>query len=544
MIDVTASVKPRRKVPVIWLVPIVAAVLGIWVVVYNYITQGPEITINFATAEGIEPGKTKIKSLSVELGVVDSVELSKDLSRVVVKAQLEGFARPLLREDTQFWVVRPRIGPGGISGLGTLLSGGYIRLEAGTGKKEQRTFEGLANQPVTPAGSPGLQVFLDSRRAGSIRAGDPVLYRGYRVGSVETAKLATDAQRVSYSLFINEPYDALVNQNTRFWNASGITLKAGAAGFEVEFGSLQSLLVGGVTFDLPDDVLAGGPVKDGARFDLFPNRAAVNRKSYDNYVDYVVAFDQSVRGVKPGAPVEFRGVTLGTVQRLLIKELASEELGTEKMRDYDAAIPVLIRVEPARLGLPDTPASVADMNATVKGGVARGLRATLKTGNLLTGSSIVALDYYPDEGSAALGEFAGYPVIPTLSGGIAGLEQKLNQLLSKLNDLPLGSAVRELNATLVSLRDTVETVRGALTGEEARKITDSIGSALSEINATLDSISPDSPTGDRLNRTLGDLNQTLRNLESLTRTLSDKPNTLIFSPPVSVDPVPQQGTSP
>jgi paraquat-inducible protein B len=180
----------------------------------------------------------------------------------------------------------------------------------------------------------------------------------------------------------------------------------------------------------------------------------------------------------------------------------------------------------------------------VKLGIPGGLRASIQSGNLLTGSSIIGFDYFPDQGAAELGEFAGYVQIPTVSGGIAGLEQKLNQLLAKLNDLPLGSAVNQLNATLVSLRETVDSVRGALNSDEAREITASINSALSEINATLNSISPDSPTGDRLNRTLGDLNQTLRNLESLTRTLSDKPNTLIFSPPVSVDPVPQQGTSP
>lgn len=539
MAEVTASVKPRRKVPVIWLVPIVAALLGIWLVVYNYMTQGPEITIEFPTAEGIQPGKTKIKSLSVELGVVNSVELTKDLSRVVVKAQLERFAKPLLREDTQFWVVRPRIGPGGISGLGTLLSGGYLRLEAGTGKAGKRKFAGLDSPPVTAAGTPGLKVVLESARAGSVTAGDPVLYRGYRVGAVETADFDPNSQRVTYDLFINEPYDALVSQNTRFWNASGITLKAGAEGLEVQLGSLQSLLVGGVAFDLPDGVIAGAPAQDGDSFRLFANLDAVNRKSYDNYVDYVVAFTQSIRGVRPGAPVEYRGVRLGSVQRLMISELATTETPGE-----GDPIPVLIRIEPARLGLPDTADSVAKIKEMVKLGIPGGLRASIQSGNLLTGSSVIGFDYFPDQGAAELGEFAGYVQIPTISGGIAGLEQKLNQLLTKLNDLPLGSAVNQLNATLESLQATVDEVRGALTSEEAQEITASINSALRELNATLDSISPDSPAGDRLNRTLGELSRTVSNLETLTRTLSEKPNTLIFSPPVSEDPVPQQGTSP
>jgi len=539
MTEVTASVKPRRKIPVIWLVPIVAALLGIWLVVYNYLTQGPTITIVFATAEGIQPGKTKIKALSVELGVVESVELNKELDQVIVTAQLENYAKPLLREDTQFWVVRPRIGPGGISGLGTLLSGGYIRLEAGAGEEGRRQFAGLDNPPVTAAGTPGLQLSLTSNKAGSITAGDPVLYRGYRVGSVESADFDPDGQEVTYTLFIDAPYDSLVNENTRFWNASGISLKAGAGGLEVQVGSLQSLLVGGVTFDMPNGVLAGAAAKNGDRFALFPNWDAVNRKTFEHYGEYVVSFSQSVRGLQPGAPVEYRGIRIGSVQRLLIREMVAG--GITGSGD---PIPVLIRVEPARLGLPDVPENVAQLDEAMRDGVGRGLRASLRTGNLLTGASIIAIDFFPGAEAAQMQEFLGYPEFPTMSGGIAGLEQKLNQLLAKLNDLPLAPAVQNLNATLVSLRDTVETIRGALTGDEAREITASISASLNEINATLDSISPDSPVGDRLNRTLGDLNQTLRNLESLTRTLSDKPNTLIFSPPVSEDPVPQQGTSP
>jgi len=534
MTEATASVKPRRKVPVIWLVPIVAALLGIWMVVYTYMTEGPEISITFNTADGIEPGKTKIKALSIDLGIVESVEMTPELDRVVVKAKMERFAIPLLQDDTQFWVVRPRIGPGGISGLGTILSGGYIQLEAGTGKLERRDFEGLKEPPVTPVGSPGLHLVLDSSHAGSVGAGDPVLFRGYRVGSVETAEFDADAQRMKYRLFIDEPFDALVNKNTRFWGSSGIRLKVGTEGLEADMGSLETLILGGVAFDLPEGAQAGEPARNGDRFDLFPNQDEVNRKTYDSHVDYIVAFEQTVRGLKAGAPVEFRGVNVGSVQRLLIPELAND------LHDYGAPIPVLIRVEPARIGLPDTPASADLMRESIKGGVAHGMRATLKTGNLLTGSGLVAVDYYPDEASATLGEFQGYPVIPTVSTGIDRLEQQVSQVLKKINDLPLEPTLQKIDEMLVAVREAVDSVKAELTGEEIREIKASIGSALSKLNATLDSIAPDSPTADRLNQALVDLNQTLRNIETLTRKLSDKPNSLIFSAPTGEDPVPQQ----
>ena len=547
MTEATAVVKPRRKVPVIWLVPIVAALLGVWMVVYHYTTQGPDITISFKTADGIQPGKTKIKSLSIDLGVVESVEMTPDLDRVLVKAKMERFATPLLQEDTQFWVVRPRIGRGGVSGLGTILSGGYIQLEAGTGEKKRRDFEGLEEPPVTPAGAPGLNLILYSFRASSVGAGDPVLFRGYRVGSVETAEFDAESKRMKYGLFIDEPYDALVNRNTRFWNSSGITLKAGADGFKVEMGSLETMIIGGVAFDLPDDVLAGEPVEDDVEFDLLPNQEAINLKHYENHVDYVVAFSQSVRGLRPGAPVEFRGIRVGVVKKLLIAEAAQlTVLHADKSGDeshYAQPTPVLLRVEPARLGLPDTPAALAGLKRRVEGGVANGLRASLKTGNLLTGEAIVDIDYFPDAESAELGEFAGYTVIPTVSTGIAGLERQVGQVLKKLNDLPLEPVLQDLRATLVAVRESVDSLNEAMTGRRAREISASIDAALTKINATLDSVSPDSPTADRLNQALVDLNLTLRNIETLTRKLSDKPSSLIFSTPTGDDPVPQQGRS-
>jgi paraquat-inducible protein B len=318
MVEADVKARSRFRVPVIWLVPIIAAVLGLWLVIYTYMTEGPEITIALNTAAGIEPGKTKIKALNVELGIVESLELTQDMKGVIVKAKLERFAVPLLRDDTQFWVVRPRVGPGGISGLGTLLSGSYIRLAAGTGNAGRREFVGLDNPPATPAGTPGLIVYLSSNRAGSVSAGDPVLYRGYRVGQVDSADFDAQAQRISYEIFIDKPYDTLISENTRFWNASGIALEASADGIKLEFGSLQTLLVGGVAFDLPEGELPGTPAQDGDQFELFPNQASIEQKVYQAYVEYVVSFPQSLRGLSPGAPVEYRGVQVGTVQRLLI----------------------------------------------------------------------------------------------------------------------------------------------------------------------------------------------------------------------------------
>jgi len=539
MAEVTATVRRLTRVPVIWLVPIVAASLGLWMVVYTYLNEGPEITITFDTADGIEPGKTKIKALNVELGIVESVEFTADMERVVVTVKLERFATPLLRDDTLIWVVRPRIGPGGVSGLGTLLSGSFIRLAAGTGEQGRRDFEGLDSPPVTPAGAPGLKLRLNSDRAGSVSPGDPVLYHGYRVGQVETSVFNSESQRIGYTIFIDEPYDELVSRNTRFWNASGISLNASADGIQLEVGSLQTLLIGGIAFDLPDHTLPGPPAETGDRFDLLPNREAIDRKSYEKYVDYVVSFSQTIRGLKPGAPVEYRGVPVGTVQRVLITEWVA--LGLSQANDR---IPVLIRIDPGRFGLPDDENGIADLETSLEVGLARGMRASLEVGNMLTGSALVTLDFYPEEGSAQLGEFAGYPEIPTISGGILQLERQLGQLLRKLNALPIEPVIRDLDAALVSLRKTLESIQGLVDSDATQAIPASINTSLHELATTLDAISPDSEGGERLQRMLGELSRTLHNIESLTRTLAEKPNTIIFSPPAAEDPDVQKRPSP
>ncbi len=250
-----AVVSSRRRLPAIWLVPVVAVVLGIYMVIYTVMTEGPEITIIFSTAQGIEAGRTKISSLSVEVGLVEGVTLNEDLDSVTVVARLERENASLLRDDSRFWVVRPRLGAGGISGLSTLLSGAYIELEPGSGAPSaRRDFVGLDDIPVTAVGTPGLGLVLISERAGAVSPGQPVLYHGYRVGRVETTVFDPDARRVRHGVFIEEPFDKLVNQSTQFWDAGGIVVRTGAGGLLVDVESLQSLLIGVVAFGVPEGV--------------------------------------------------------------------------------------------------------------------------------------------------------------------------------------------------------------------------------------------------------------------------------------------------
>jgi paraquat-inducible protein B len=529
MTEAEVIVSERRRISAVWLVPIVALVLGFWMVIHTLQSQGPEITIVFSSGEGIEADKTKIKFRAVEVGRVESVGLADDLESVVVTAQLDKAAAPLLREDTQFWVVRPRVGPGGVSGLGTLLSGGYIQLASGTGEEGRREFEGMDAPPVTPTGTPGLNFRMVGEHAGSVGLGDPILYEGFRVGRIESAEFDVASRKMHYGAFIEAPYDDLVTSATRFWNASGLSLSVTADGIQVQTASLEALLVGGVAFGLPEEVEPGRPVEAGKVFELYPDYASVKERPYRYSLEYVVGFPQSVRGLRPGAPVEYRGIRMGRVERVLLTEMAGQGL-TGK----GEPIPVLIRLEPGRLELPDSEEGTATLTRVIETAVRRGLRATLSTGSLITGSLFVYFDMYPDEPPAEMGSFAGHPTIPTIAGGLEGIQVRLSTLLDKLNALPLEDLLDGADRLLAD-------VDAIVASEDMQSLPASLEATLAELRDMLDSVSTDSAMQERLRRTMIEFDRTLQSLRDLLETLEEQPNALIFNREPGDDPQPPAG---
>ena len=528
MAEAKAEVSERRRISSIWVIPIVAMLLGVWMLVYSYRNQGPEIEIVFETAEGVEAGKTKVKMRDVEIGLVNSVRLGDDLNHVVVRAQLDKDAEPLLRDDAEFWVVRARLGASGISGIATLLSGGYIQLSAGTASASRRSYIGLEVPPVTPAGTPGLHFELTGDKAGSVSAGDPILHKGFEVGRIESATLDVKSGQMRYRGFIEARFVDLVSTSSRFWNASGFSFTATADGIDFETGSLQTLLLGGVAFGLPEGVAEGEEVEQGTSFQLYPDRASVNRRPYIVGLEYVVRFDQSVKGLRPGAPVDYRGIPMGRVERVLLEEM------TETLGGSGDPMAVLIRIEPGRLTLPDTEESAERLRASIVNSVAVGMRATLSTGNLLTGSKYVALDIYRKEPSAEMGTFAGRPTIPTLATGLEGLETQVSDLLDKINALPLDRLAR-------SATNAVDSAGEFLASDGLQQLPVSLEATLAELRSVMNDVSANSELQERLGRTLIEFDHTLQSLRQLLDTLEEQPSSIIFDRVHSEDPVPPAG---
>lgn len=508
-------------------------------VVNHYLTRGAEITITFSTAEGIEAGKTKVKSLSVDVGIVESVQLNPDLKSVTITALIEKDSESLLRNDSKFWVVRPRVGAAGVTGLGTLLSGAYIELSPGQGKEGSRNFQGLDDVPVTPLTAAGLHLTLLSNEAGSVNTGDPVLYRGYQVGKIESTKFVTDTQKLHAEIFIESPFDSLVTSNTRFWNTSGISFQATAEGISLQTGSLQSLLIGGIAFDVPEGMNPGIEIENHAQFKLYPDASSINENPFQYYADFLLLFDSSVQGLVAGAPVLYRGVRIGTVVDVAFTII---DVDLARTKGRAPSIPVLIRIEPGRWLGEDTVEAKTKAFADIDKSINQGMRATLQIGNLLTGARIVTLDFYEDAEPATIGQIGEFNTLPTISTGLEEIQVKVANLLDKLNELPLTMVLNNVDVTLKQVtrtldaaNQTVNDLNTIVENKDTQDIPESINSTLEELRLALKGLSPDSTLYQDLSDSITQLNATLRNIEQLTYTIDTKPNSLIFSKPKQQD---------
>ncbi len=438
--------RSRRTVQLVWLIPLIAALIGGWLAIKSVLDRGPVITISFKTAEGLEAGKTKLKFKDVDIGLVSKVELSPDLSHVIATAELVKGAAGYVVEDTQFWVVRPRISGGSVSGISTLLSGSYIGIGVGKSKKARREFTGLEEPPVFSTDSPGREFVLHSPDLGSLDIGSPVFFRRLQVGQVAGYDLDKDGKGVTLKIFIAAPNDQYVSANTRFWHASGVDVSLDSNGIKVDTQSVLSILVGGLAFQTPASDKILPPAQANAEFELFASREMA-MKNPDTIVDrYMMVFQESLRGLAPGAPVDFRGITIGEVVAIDTRiDLARGTID----------LPVEIKLFPERLlsrqiQMSRTGVATRDPRMHINMLVSRGLRAQVRTGNLLTGQLYIAMDFFPNAPKAQVDWKAKIPELPTRPGELADLKASIVSVANKLDKIDYQGISADLKETLKS----------------------------------------------------------------------------------------------
>lgn len=531
--EVTARVGRGPKFSTIWLVPAVAIVIGLWMVYAHWSSQGPLIEITFVSGEGIEAGKTKVKRKNVAVGEVLELRLSDDAEHVVLSVRINKEETRLLREDSQFWVVRPRVGKGGVSGLNTLLSGAYIELSPGSDADLAYQFTGLERPPFTPIGTPGLHITLDSDGNRPLGEGDPVLFHGIEVGKIEYVHFNSEERRTYYNAFVAAPYDRLITTNTRFWFSNGLSVDLSADGIRLEMASLTTVISGGVSFDVPVGQPQGEHITERAFFTIYPREGAINETQYEHSLSYMVLFDDSIRGLKPGAPVEYRGVKVGSVIRTDI-----DYPEVENMLMPRARIPVLVEIIPARFGFPDEESVLAEVDGRIVELVGVGLRAGLATGSLLTGQKYIELQYHRDSGGEAGGDvevFAGYKVIPAIDGQLGQLLDNASRTLEVINKLPLDevldsaqSALDEIAATLAEFRKSATELDEILTDPASHELIGTLNKTLIGFQQLAGDFSEGSATHAELQDSLRSLAKMLQELEPVLKNLRRQPNSLIF----------------
>ena len=542
------KVNKRSGPSVVWIIPLVTLLVGSWLVFKTLSEQGPQVSISFKTAEGIEVGKTKVKYKNVDIGTVEHIKFSDDFSNVILTTEFNKGSEKFLKRSTRFWVVKPQLGLQGASGLSTLVSGAYIEIEPGAGA-DQRHFVGLEKQPVVKADEQGVEVTLVTQNLGSVDRGSPIYYQGLLAGEVLGHELGNDRKSVYIHAFIKDPFDQLIRGNTHFWNISGINVSMSADGFKVQTESIRSMMFGGIAFDTPETLEQVTTNIDNLVFTLHDNFESIQENSYTRKLKFMMFFDSSVRGLSMGAPVEFKGIKVGSVLDVRL------EFDDE---DTTFRIPVLIEIELQRIierGNEESGSSYETLDRLVE----RGLRARLQTGSLLTSQLYVELDMHPGTPINISGEETLFPELPTLAtANFGAITASAESLLAKFNAIDIHEVTNVILDTIKNVDVTINNINELITvpgipqaienmkvslssfrsimqkvdGSNVQEIINAGHTALESLTVTLDKtnniLEPTSPAQYNLIKLTGELEETARSIRSLVETLERNPQALIF----------------
>jgi len=537
----TVVSKKSSRISMVWIIPILAAVIAVGIAVERILTEGPTITILLKVADGIEAGKTDVKYKDVKIGQVTKVELAKDSDGVEVTAKMSKRVANLLVEDAKFWVVEPRVTLSGVSGLGTLLSGNYLGFAVGKSTKPQRTFTALEVPPVITGGQPGREFTLKAQDLGSLGIGSPIYYRRLQAGQVIAYDLAGDGDVVDVTIFVNAPYDRYVSPNTRFWNASGVDVSAGAGGLSVRTEGLVALLAGGIAFDTPSFTSKAAPAAARTVFILNSDRDTAMKQPDPVAAYYVLYFTESLRGLSVGAPVTLLGLPAGAVTSVGLDFNPSTKSirGRAEVVFYPERLVARLQQSQAALGrtlLQNLPERHALVEYLVE---QRGLRAQLRSGSLLTGQLYLALEFFPDAPKAKVDWSLDKPAFPVVASTLPDLEAKITNILAKLDELPLQAIGSDLSKALATLDQTLQSTDKLVVGLDGKTMPElsstftdlraaiaSANGVLQDTDATL--VGKDAPAQQELRDALQEITRAARSLRVLADYLERNPNSLVF----------------
>lgn len=506
--DVQANIQDRKRISKVWFLPALAVLVGLSLLFGQWHNRATEIQITFDTAEGLEVGKTKLKYRNVEIGEVTDIAFNDDLSKILVAVGIKQDMRELLAADSVFWVVRPRLDAGGVTGFGTLVSGAYLEIAPGTSAERSVSFAGLEDPPVTAPSVAGLHLTLVASGGKPLKVGNPVVHKGYKVGRIEKFNFDLASGDTIYQVFIDAPYDSLVTTTTHFWNVGGVSLETTPTGVTLDIASIETLVSGGVEFAIPDGLDLGDQVEPNYTFELYSSKAQVVEGKKYRSVEYVVMVEEAIGGLNKGAPVEFRGIRVGTVKSA---EMDFDDFIVGSTGKQSSRIPVVIKLEPDRVSQ-RSKTTMAEFKEQIDAWILSGLTARIEPANLLTGTLKVNLDTSGKQ-LTSLESTATHTVIPWQSGSIASLTEKLDSIMSTIDSLPLEQTVSRVNKALSSADQALV----------------SLQNTLKETDKTLNTLQPNAGLFDSVQDAVDEFDSTLQSVKPLLQELSNQPNSLIFS---------------
>jgi len=513
----------KMRFSVVWIIPLVAAIVAIGIAVQRILMEGPTITIIFKEAQGVEAGKTLVKYKDVDIGEVTKVKLAPDFRKVVITAKIDKSAAGLLVDDAHFWIEQPRATLSGISGIGTLLSGNYIGLEPGKSRKERREFKGLEVPPAITFDQPGTRFILQTDNLGSIGNGSPLYFRKLNVGQVIGYDLAEDGGSVRIEVFVLAPYDRYVTDQTRFWQASGIDVFLGAEGFSVRTQSVLSMLIGGIAFETSPTAENPKPAAEKTMFSLFNSRKEAMANPETVFTRYVLYFNETLRGVNVGAPVTYMGLPVGEIKAVGLQYNPKTNFVRPRVDIviYPGRFMAHIQKSPE---LEAKAGSEKERQTFIQDAVDRGLRAQLRSGNLLTGQQYVALDMFPNASKVKIDWTKSPEELPVVPSGMQDIEAKINGILTKIEKMPLDDIGVNLKKILESVDGLLKRVDGEVVPEVKTNLIE-LKRILENINTTL--VGNDAPTQQQLREALQEITKAAQSIRGLTEYLERNPEALI-----------------
>ncbi|WP_064664101.1 intermembrane transport protein PqiB [Pseudoalteromonas sp. MQS005] len=547
----TANVAQKSSISAIWIIPVVALFVGVWMLYQYQLNKGQTIYITMPQAEGIIAGKTEIKVRSVKIGQIDHVRLSDSQDSVIARAQIDKNYDNLLTEDASIWVVKPRIDETGISGMSTLLSGVYLEFSPGESNRLKKRFTLQEEPALIGKDVKGGRFKLLSYNAEVLDVSTGIFFKNYKIGQIETATFDWKNQAMQYGIFIKAPYENLITLNSIFWVNSGIEIDLSADGININTGSLSKLLKGGISVGLPDQQAPGDLAQDGHSFSLSQSyKQALEERFYD-FDYYLIEFEQSIRGLRVGAPVEYRGTRVGTVVEAPANVIIDGK--PAHFRAKNTAVPVLIKVEYGRL-YHITSVAKEYWETSVNEWIENGMRASLKPGNLLTGAVYVDFDFYTDTPKSELKKLAQYDVFPSVSSGITVLADQVSDVLNKVNNLKIEDSLAKMQTTFSEYQALASEMRTLLNKPDTQnlpgdfnrnleKITKSMEQfeiTMRQFDKTMASYQAGSQMHYQLEQTLLQIKRLTEEFQPLTRGLNEQPNMLIFDKSLPNDPQPRK----